>query len=327
MEMSSGGMFVPFRVDGDGKGAVYDHFVLQRILGKSTVVLVPDDEAAAQAVIVIKSHLRGIAYRPLYWASEAGEVVVPTAVLRDLPASPGTLVVPGKARPRDEKLQADFDRHTLLYRAAIAAATSIGMPILAVCAGSWDLWHHFGGVTAPVHHHCFGGGMMRLNGDGAVICNVQIHSVAVESCGVIPGVLSRSTAALGRGVSVNSVHWLAPDEGASVEACKHVDVVARATELPGFNFLTRQSEPMRPQLGTVEAFEQRFGAPVLGVQWHPEAYADEKNAALKAAHCGILRAMALAGDAFALRRHVVTPASLRASRAALTQRTLSRLRV
>lgn len=67
---------------------------------------------------------------------------------------------------------------------------------------------------------------------------------------------------------------------------------------------------MKPEDGTVEAVETKYGAPILLVLWHPEAYAVQENRSTvpedhSRFHQNLIRFMAQAGDACYARRRVV----------------------
>lgn len=51
----------------------------------------------------------------------------------------------------------------------------------------------------------------------------------------------------------------------------------------------------------MESFESLLGAPIIGVQWHPEGYDSNKDSS----HSNLLRYMALAGQAYAGKRTII----------------------
>lgn len=336
MEVS--GIIIPFRPDGAGKGALFDHYVLQRITGKHTCVLAADEQAATKAAQTIRAYIREITFKPPHWQQHQGDLIIPTVTLSQFTAGGRLLIVPGKARPRSAAEEQTFAETSALYRAAIRAASTVGMPVLALCAGSWDLWAHFGGVSSPVTDHCYNGGMIRLNDSGAVRHNVQVHCISFQDpakaaegvasgaapvgvVGVLAGVWARVPGGPPADIAVNSVHWLAIDDQQGGEWRRHAEVVAWSvgwsTTRPNGVLHTRTGELMRPQEGSPEAFEQRYGAPMLGLQWHAEAYIDETDAVMKAGHCGTILEVVRAGDAFAARRQLVTAEALLAARATM----------
>jgi len=71
---------------------------------------------------------------------------------------------------------------------------------------------------------------------------------------------------------------------------------------------------MSPESATVEAFESSWGAPTVGIQWHPEGYNldDQKLHQRKnsqyfkpAEQIRLLRYLAQAGDAYAHKRGMI----------------------
>lgn len=164
--------------------------------------------------------------------------------------------------------------------------------------------------------------MVRLSDDGRVVNNVQVHAVELDATNsILGGIWSRVPQRPSHGISVNSVHWLACDDRSSKAWAQFAHITARSTSLPNFTLRTRQGVFMRPTEGTPEAIEQRFGAPVIGVQWHPEAYVDSKDA-MKTAHISLILEIALAGDAFRLRRQSIDSDALLAALADMRYRSI-----
>jgi hypothetical protein len=118
--------------------------------------------------------------------------------------------------------------------------------------------------------------------------------------------------------SVNSVHWAVADERRRNELTgvarlpsssltesgeQMLQVTARGVTsqrrpYPGLS----QAELQERHRYAVEAFETRHGAPMLGLQWHPEAY--NPNQPEYHANRNVLNFMAGAGDAYEARRSV-----------------------
>ena len=123
--------------------------------------------------------------------------------------------------------------------ALVQAAMAAGLPLLGICRGIQVLNVAFGGTLIQDLEDRGGGGHQRDD----VARGVTVHSVELE-----PGSLAASLYGTLR--QVNSLHHQAVDRlGAGLVASGHA-----------------------PD-GTVEALEMP-GAPVLGVQWHPEMLLD-----------------------------------------------------
>lgn len=157
---------------------------------------------------------------------------------------------------------------------AVRHARNTGMPVMAVCAGSWRLLSAYGGCpeTIPADE--------RLRHQDRL--SEPAHSLLVHAD-------THLNAALGRGVrcgwvrGANSTHWAA---------------AARDPEQPN-QLLQRPDAPNEPHdpiahqelqisamdwvgRGVPEAIESRHGAPIVGIQSHPEYflpknYDPEKN--------------------------------------------------
>jgi hypothetical protein len=67
---------------------------------------------------------------------------------------------------------------------------------------------------------------------------------------------------------------------------------------------------MRPEEDSIEAFETKHGAPILGVQWHPEAYSHTQSKTHLASHQQhLIQYMSDAGQAYLNRRLVIAQLS------------------
>ncbi len=201
--------------------------------------------------------------------------------------------------------------------ALIEAAMTRGIPILAVCAGSWRLLEGFGGAVRELS-----GEDVKRHYEGSWNCN---HPLAVRPGE--KGILNRSALKTNTKTGVfpgaNSTHWAvaattttgalakhgnaetrashafpAPRErgekpagmGSSAQRNwrkredkailkEHADASAAFPTTPGRAFRDPADllqvmvrEGTRARLGTVEGYESNSGAPVVGVQWHPESF-------------------------------------------------------
>lgn len=268
-------------------GAFYDHYTLRRITGSRTCITKSGECSTKTFEYFID--------KQTIWAlginQQAGKRVHP-AIKADDDNSCGLLVIPGHS-------SSDKDEHRKQHEAAlISKARNRGQPILAICAGSWRLWEGFGGTTKDVDGHSYSN-MPYIVNDGGVGNNKQIHDIKLRQATLLAGAMRvhKKDKPLTR-TTVNSVHWKAVDERIvpNMLALSATAVANKALEPRN-----RQGE-MSPER-TVEAFETKYGAPMLGIQWHPEAYYNNKESVENAAkhHLCLINYMAKAGDAYKAR--------------------------
>jgi hypothetical protein len=158
--------------------------------------------------------------------------------------------------------------------------------------------------------------MPSINVDGTIGNNVKIHKVEIASASMLASMVStydhrKRNFKVSSSLTVNSVHWKAPnvdtmpvitemsDDGEEREVRKALTIAARAQY--DAKVAPKGKEP---EDDTVEAFEQYSGAPLLGIQWHPEAYNNDGSEE-SAAHRQILTYMAKAGDAYCAKQDIL----------------------
>lgn len=293
-----------------GKAAHFDHWTVQAITQQPTrLINLPGlgDHLGEYVDNHVSEQLKG---------SEATKMgkVVPKVV--SLPEMDGLLFVPGL--PRDLKDSDDYlesERH-LSNSKIIKRALLLGMPIIGVCGGSWEIWSQFAfrydknfnptqmSELRPVRDHSWNQGMPSMNSSGnGIIRNVQVHAIKLtNSNSILRGALGYTEAMEAEKLLlVNSVHWQAPNENVM---SKDLEITAIAKINPEFKARNRQALPFTPEENTVEAFETVSGAPVIGVMWHVEAYASDNDANART-HCKLLNYMQDAGTAFSQRRAMV----------------------
>lgn len=263
---------IAYRDDGRvrGAGANFDHRTLQ-LLGKTGTVVANFTEGTSHLSEYLQNHA---GYRLPYARAEDEAVPAPT-VVTNLETLDGLLFLPGVPRSvKDsaEQLAPRSSQNNILIRDAI----NRGKPILAVCGGSWALWQYFGGELVPVKDHC-SARMPSINRLGKVGYNIQIHRITLEEKGhILKGAMRyEQNRDRNPNPAVNSVHWLSP--GGDVPDM--FDVSARSQHDPALAPMGRHQAQMHPEEGTIECFESRSGAPILGVVWHPEAYTSNTNSA------------------------------------------------
>ncbi|HUA58922.1 MAG TPA: gamma-glutamyl-gamma-aminobutyrate hydrolase family protein [Verrucomicrobiae bacterium] len=173
-------------------------------------------------------------------------------------------------------------------------ARYLGMPILAFCGGSWRLLQNYGGQTIEVGSLTMEGKIPataqpkfnkglsdRHNGNMANVASEFKHGVRVEPRSMLGGAINPPTPQVeGQTLmpsqrvptgpltlQANSVHWAVAREGSMGKLPKETSAPYQGIDPGGLlQVNARDSGPAN----TVEGFEGRTGAPVLGTQWHPE---------------------------------------------------------
>jgi gamma-glutamyl-gamma-aminobutyrate hydrolase PuuD len=169
----------------------------------------------------------------------------------------------------------------------ISQARRLGMPILALCGGSWRLLESYGGTTIELgslttkgritenakevgklskRHASPMDQVTALKHDVKIASNSMLHvAIMGNQHKCKPGAIELPKKA-DLTMAVNSVHW----------------AVAREQSMGGTGQSPAQTYPLVPgdQLEvnardtgggrTVEGFESKHGAPTFGLQWHPE---------------------------------------------------------
>jgi gamma-glutamyl-gamma-aminobutyrate hydrolase PuuD len=289
-----------YRPDGNirGKGAWFDHNAVQRTSDFPTAVFAPNGQHLDEYA---ENH--GGA-RPPYAPS-------PAIVTRPQDMN-GLLYIPGI--PRDKKESAEILAPRLReHEAAIREAINRGMPILAVCGGSWELWNHYGGSLVPVKDHSCSMGMPMLISGNKVGRNKQVHRIKPTDEGLIfRGAMQYDKhSAVNPLPAVNSVHWQAPSKDPD-EIPAQFEISALSVHDAALAPKHRVGCAMKPEEGVVEAFESVAGAPQIGTSFHPEAYTANTDAQFHPEQFQhILKYMAEAGRTYLLRQQLNTEFSAR----------------
>ncbi|WP_080495244.1 gamma-glutamyl-gamma-aminobutyrate hydrolase family protein, partial [Burkholderia ubonensis] len=187
-----------------------------------------------------------------------------------------------KAKIAERDSRADFE-HSLL-----ASARTLGMPVLAVCAGCWRVAEAYGGYTEVLPDDI----RSRHYNPGVDTWKTS-HGVSVEPNSFLSSTIPDASGELER---VNSTHWASVGDFESAGKKLSEKTPARLKELQASQKLpstpsdelsvaAREKVEAVGQVGHIEAFESNNGL-VTGVQWHPESYlpgmpgfdgADEKS--------------------------------------------------
>jgi gamma-glutamyl-gamma-aminobutyrate hydrolase PuuD len=288
---------IALRQCGGGKGAYYDHYTLQLTTQTPTVVLKQETMKIANFV----EQLRQVTHSLQYEVSNIEDYKTSAEAT---PKEFGLLFIPGVSRKSYER--EDFEVRKQFQSDLIKRAVLEGRPILAICGGCWQLWEEFGGKVKEVKGHSYRAGMPRiLDTTGKVGYNKQIHRLNLEAdshilCGamMLPSFENQSP-------TVNSVHWLAPSDEI---VPSFLDVSAKSVADESIApKITRDGETRVINPDTcIEAFESKNGVPIIGVQWHPEAYTKNSPESYKPRNqISILKYMIESGKSFQLKKKMV----------------------
>jgi gamma-glutamyl-gamma-aminobutyrate hydrolase PuuD len=295
---------IPLRADGGGGGTLFDHRTIQQIAGVPTILA----HSQKKSPSVFIEHLRSSVHTLEFGTPTENSMGrnIPTQVTRAIDAN-GLLYIPGTSRTAKEKQTPEYIIRIKYNEGLIKKARLTGQPILGICGGAWEVWNHFGGETCEVYGHSYRGGMPRLKENGKVGNNKQIHSIEITEDAYLLRAsmqVSRLEPQLPPTLTVNSVHWLACDK--NITPAEFI-VSATALHDPAVAPKKKHNTILQTESGSVEAAESRFGAPILVIQWHPEAYFQNTEAKYKPElHQNIIKYMASAGRAYNTRRQLLS---------------------
>ncbi len=301
--------------DKDGKGMLFDHMRIQIITDFSTSTLGPESKEITDAAKKrFNDELRNHPAKLPFGDQNQDLITVPPYV--ETCSELGLLIIPGRMRDNENEPIRLAHEYQVLRN-----AFNRGQPIMGICAGSWRVWEQLfiwtkfpnrlsedpiqlsnwqekDGSLVEVTDHTYSR-MLGLSTTGTdATYNVQIHKVVISKKSLLKRMLGKTT--LGESVepmTVNSVHSKAVNPG---RPPANVLISAKAIKHSKIFLNNRSGKLMDPEENTVEAFETRFGAPIIGLQWHPEGYG--KNTA----HSNLIKYMALAGSAYAAKRKMLS---------------------
>lgn len=179
-----------------------------------------------------------------------------------------------KAQTKETRLLTEHQSRSSYEVKALREAYRRGMPTLAVCAGMWRLLEAHGGEVETLPEQ------ERNAHKSRDMQKVWQHSHPIEA---LPNTHVGDTIGGRRRIpDVNSTHWAAASESRPGLLSQRDDqrglksrpedpdrdpnaVFRVSARAPGFG-------PRPPVSGTVEAIEGKHGAPMFGLQWHPEGY-------------------------------------------------------
>ena len=309
--------------DKSAKGIFFDHVTFQKATSHKTAILIAEGQEHDEKSFL--AHLKDYPLTLKHGQEKHGKKVPVISTDED---EQGLLVIPG--RLRDQEYDPTRAAHE---KKLIRVALRRGQPILALCAGSWRLWDAYRQlVEGPdyicevseglkeVEHHSAARMLSLSKVHGNTIYNTQIHGVSIEKDSLLASALSRKERDQepANVLPVNSIHWKAVDENtlpvvmtANERKQPLLTISARSVEdnegifakKDGTTRENRHGQDMNPEIGVVEAFEGVAGAPILGLQWHPEGYNEGEENSIY--HLNILRFMAEAGEAYYCKRRTL----------------------
>lgn len=224
----------------------------------------------------------------------------------------------------------------------LGIAKNRGIPILAVCAGSWRLLESYGGKVrtleiVPRNKHKAPNpkdtwkieNAIRLVGAKMLIKLMVAkgyESSRLQSVNHVPAITLTNAEGLTsvlvkpRGVhGINSTHWavastvtttpqvtLTTPEGQTQIVVERGQALAQGLGKPS-DLLDISA--IDPDTDTVEAFESLYGAPTMGIQWHPESYLP----GMMGEHSGSVEAQVLSKALFELMGFAALTAKRRAN--------------
>ncbi|MEI8296268.1 MAG: gamma-glutamyl-gamma-aminobutyrate hydrolase family protein, partial [Alphaproteobacteria bacterium] len=299
-----------FADDKDGQGTFYDHITFQGITGYRTQISFPNVRgvSSAQQKACLEDYVKEIAHG-LTFGEEVNGKKLPPVITNSYDG--GLLVIPGRMRDREYDAVRAQHEHKV-----IRDALNRGQPILALCAGSWRLWQAYGVFSGAfknieqnlinVSDHVSSRMMNFSDATNRVVYNADIHGLTVDKNSLLARAMGKTPHVIPDRFPVNSVHWKAVDPLSTPPFLKISASSVHDPSIPERKH--RCGSVMNPQINTVEAFEGIHGAPLLGIQWHPEGYYDsdarrgEREHPHSALNKKLLKFMAQAGETYARKR-------------------------
>jgi gamma-glutamyl-gamma-aminobutyrate hydrolase PuuD len=293
---------ITYRHDREGRGALYDHRSIQAAAKIPTGLLNRGEYSAH-----LKTQIERFQYQMKFGDQLEGTVHKYPPLLSEYSVNYGLVVLPGVSVT--EFNSADYLERKQYEFAYIQKARLIGQPVLGICGGCWVIYQQYGGQIVSVADHSYRAGMPRLSdATGKIGNNKQIHRIAIKE----DENLLRAALGLKPKESafppVNSVHSFAPDLKIIPDGLTITAISVQDDELAPISAKTtnQEKEKIKPEANTIEAFESTHGAPVLGVQWHPEAYSGRgEDIPYSENQSSLIKYMALAGQAFLWKRKLL----------------------
>jgi gamma-glutamyl-gamma-aminobutyrate hydrolase PuuD len=311
--------------DKDGKGTFYDHFVFQKLTDLPTEMILPGNMTEEDIYSKMRSYVDQLPYTGVKGKQDD------RVIAKDLPKVQagysfdcGLLVIPGRMRDREDNIIRQQHEEALLRHALLR-----GQPILAICAGSWRLWQALWTINLypdyeigvkqrdnlksfikKVEDHTASRMMSLSLTTPKVTYNIMMHGLKFMENSLLYQMMVGKEQYL-EDMHVNSVHWKAPvsNPNALQESTKYpfgieIGVVSKNTK--ELEVKNRNNKIMVPTEGEIEGFSSIYGAPVIGVGWHPEASNSiEELDKYSSYNISLIKKMAHAGKAYQHKRALI----------------------
>jgi len=239
----------------------WDHFTLQQMFREQVQTFIIHETSSPNNPN--DPYLRKLQAADHKFTAHLAPVTVGTAEDMDV------IVIPGRVNNTEDNRKKFEEKLLLDYYGK--------KPVILICAGVWRLTA-LGAVVAHVRSHN-NSRMVRLSETGKVTHNTAIHYNEIQANDTARKIWGEFGA---KRFEVNSVHDRAVIAlGPTLE--NHLEVVLRSGEpilLKGRFRKNRNQQDIRDTAGVIEAIVTKLGAvsaPLVAVQYHPEAYCQEKN--------------------------------------------------
>lgn len=285
---------ISYRAEKEGGAAFYDHYTTQCITNHPTGVSYDSDN------FNVTNFVEYTSYSKLLF--KFGESKKPIdGKLKTSKKCSGLFLIPSWSRESEDTV--DLSLRCQYENNEINRARLTGQPVLAIGSGAWTLWKNFGGKLCTTYDHT-ALHMPSLKPDGNVGYNIQVHKIVIADNTILQGA-AKNVSDNNNGdflPSVNSTHWYSFDENHIPDL---IDISALSLEDAKIAPKKSNGDQMRPP-ETIEAFETKYGTPMVGIQWRPEAYNESDKQELNPKfHRNIIKHMAQAGDAFNAKRRML----------------------
>jgi putative glutamine amidotransferase len=155
----------------------------------------------------------------------------------------------------------------------IGIAKERGIPVLAVCAGSWRLLESYGGQveTLPkaerdVHKAA------QPQDTWTLSHGITVEKPTAKQSTMLARLMNKKAVETVL-TDVNSTHWAVASidkTGKLVQNLEQSKLGNKGKQPSQLLEVSAKASGQKVKVSTVEAFESRYGAPTLGIQWHPE---------------------------------------------------------
>ncbi|MCC5791529.1 MAG: gamma-glutamyl-gamma-aminobutyrate hydrolase family protein [Legionellaceae bacterium] len=310
---------ITYRGDENRGGVLFDHFVMTSIIQeyeRNWQVTLDEKKITTKIAHRYKTPEFGKFFKEIKSRGEYGlsQHTLPETI-RDTQDSL-FIFIPGYTRKSENDQNESHKNRLEFEKKLIKQARYRGQPVLAVCAGSWTLWETYGGkLKDDIREHCsrkMPTLVDKFNKDKKkykVGHNTLVHNVSLAPNTFLYDAVASDSQKNGNthkkqeAFPVNSVHWKAVDDSQTAVVPELLRISARSMNddniAPYSSNKDKKGLKMNPST-CVEAFETKFGVPMIGVQWHPEAFDPRKEGSKP--HMAIFTYMIETGKTYLNRR-------------------------